>query len=607
MDGQSSWPTLTTCLEIPIAEELVQISARMDINSMDLAKALAEAAANQAGGMGTGGLVAGDDASHPAYIAMDGSSGVYGASVNGLYGNWAADESQSQQQQQQQQQLLLQQQQQQQAHHQQQQQFVLGPGTMGMAATGSGSNSLDLAALAVRAAGSAPVSFRGISTESALITLNCVLPNGSARLIGLPLFTSFTQFLNMLMEEFGQPLTFEYVDEEGERIAVKNDSDLEEMMTMYFYLQSNPATAAPVTLHVQLNSTSRRNKNNLLSLKVDVSDMAAAQPSGHLQAGNENMPASHSMVPPVDADTVERFSRVRVIHEELQPLATLGHGASGTVQKVLHEPTGSILALKIIPLDPNLQVQQASAKQIITELDVLHKCESPDIITFYGAYFRDHCICMCMEYMDGGSLESMYKAIGTIPEPVLGRVIVSVVNGLVYLHNQFKILHRDVKPSNILLNTRGEIKLCDFGVSGKLENSMAQTFVGTNAYMAPERIRGAPYTVRSDVWSLGISIVEMATGRFPYPQDTSNTARQLNTFELLYSIVEEPVPRLSDDAFSPELIDFVRCCLVKQQDQRPTPLLLQGHPFYLSTASQYLNIAQWVVSALEYMRMPKRT
>ncbi|KAK3752325.1 hypothetical protein QZH41_010345 [Actinostola sp. cb2023] len=121
----------------------------------------------------------------------------------------------------------------------------------------------------------------------------------------------------------------------------------------------------------------------------------------------------------------------------------------------------------------------------------------------------------------------------------------TVVKGLAYLWEQ-KIMHRDVKPSNILVNTRGQVKLCDFGVSRQLVNSIATTYVGTNAYMAPERVLGDEYSIHSEVWSLGISLFEMAIGRFPYLKDKPDKMDNLLV-----------PPRLPGRLFSPAFVDFV--------------------------------------------------
>uniref|UniRef100_A0A674NYJ4 mitogen-activated protein kinase kinase n=1 Tax=Takifugu rubripes TaxID=31033 RepID=A0A674NYJ4_TAKRU len=184
----------------------------------------------------------------------------------------------------------------------------------------------------------------------------------------------------------------------------------------------------------------------------------------------------------------------------------LGHGNGGAVYKAYHVLTRRVLAVKVIPLDITVELQ----KQIMSELEILYKCDSPYIITFFSAFFVENRISICTEFMDGGSLD-VYKR---IPEHVLGRIAVAVVKGLTYLWS-LKILHRDVKPSNMLVNTRGQVKLCDFGVSTQLVNSIAKTYVGTNAYMAPERISGEQYGIHADVWSVGISFMEVGCSLDP--------------------------------------------------------------------------------------------
>ena len=190
--------------------------------------------------------------------------------------------------------------------------------------------------------------------------------------------------------------------------------------------------------------------------------------------------------------------------------------------------TGLVMAMKEI----RLELDEAKFAAIIMELDVLHRCVSPFIVDFYGAFFQEGAVYICMEFMDGGSIDKLYG--DGIPESVLRKITLATTMGLKSLKDDHNIIHRDVKPTNILANTQGQVKICDFGVSGNLVASIAKTNIGCQSYMAPERIAGGgvvqaganpgggTYSVQSDVWSLGLSVVECAMGRYPYPPETYN-------------------------------------------------------------------------------------
>ncbi|WFD43107.1 mitogen-activated protein kinase kinase [Malassezia psittaci] len=303
--------------------------------------------------------------------------------------------------------------------------------------------------------------------------------------------------------------------------------------------------------------------------------------------------------------------------QELELKEQLGFGNYGTVNKVRHTRTKVEMAMKEI----RLELDQAKLNAIIMELDILHRAISPYIVEFYGAFFVESCVYYCMEFMDRGSLEKLcggrYCA---VPEGVLGQIALSTVKGLSFLKDELQIIHRDVKPTNILVNSRGEVKLCDFGVSGQLEKSLAKTNIGCQSYMAPERIKSDPrnkemtYTTASDVWSLGLSLVEVAKGSYPYPPETFT-----NVFAQLQAIVDGEPPELPYPTSEPIIVtsaqgvptelelgtctygdearDFIAQCLRKIPEQRPTYTELLDHPFLQQDLEHKVNMQEWVNEA----------
>ncbi|KAK2192385.1 hypothetical protein NP493_30g01027 [Ridgeia piscesae] len=287
--------------------------------------------------------------------------------------------------------------------------------------------------------------------------------------------------------------------------------------------------------------------------------------------------------------------------EDLQDLGEIGRGAYGTVNKMYHKDSDTTMAVKRI----RSTVDEKEQKQLLKELDVVMLSnECIYIVKFYGALFREGDCWICMELMSI-SLDKMYKFVferkhETIPDEILGKITVTTLQALSYLKDKLKIIHRDVKPSNILLDRSGNIKLCDFGISGQLVDSIAKTRdAGCRPYMAPERIdprassRG--YDVRSDVWSLGITMIEVATGRFPYPKWT-------NVFEQLTQVVKGDAPSLGNDAqFSPEFVSFVNTCLIKEYEKRPKYNKLLDHPFVEKYRHAHVDVASYIVRILDEM------
>lgn len=203
------------------------------------------------------------------------------------------------------------------------------------------------------------------------------------------------------------------------------------------------------------------------------------------------------------------------------------------------------------------------------------------------------------------SLDSISKHFGPVRVDVLGKIAEAVLGGLKYLYLAHRIMHRDIKPSNVLVNSKGQIKLCDFGVSSELDNSVADTFVGTGTYMAPERIQGSPYTVKSDVWSVGLTLMELAIGKFPFiienEDGDEDAAGPQGILDLLQQIVLEPAPKLpKSDAFPQILEEVIAKCMMKNPAERPTPQeLYDNDPFLQAAKRTPVDLEAWAVSMME--------
>lgn len=321
------------------------------------------------------------------------------------------------------------------------------------------------------------------------------------------------------------------------------------------------------------------------------------RPNLKLQVSDEPSP----IAPPRNLDkrtTITIGEEVfEVEADDLERIGDLGRGAYGIVEKMRHRQSGTIMAVKRIAATVNTQEQ----KRLIMDLDISMRCsDCPYTVQFYGALFREGDVWICMEVMDT-SLDKFYAQVykhgRRIPEDILGKIALAVVSALHYLHSQLKVIHRDVKPSNILINRMGEVKICDFGISGYLVDSVAKTIdAGCKPYMAPERIdpNGNPanYDIRSDVWSLGISLIELATGSFPYKSWG-------NPFEQLKQVVTDEPPRLPAGEFSPDFEDFIAKCLQKNFVDRLNYDQLLQHPFCLAHRDKDTDVAAFVSEILD--------
>ena len=192
----------------------------------------------------------------------------------------------------------------------------------------------------------------------------------------------------------------------------------------------------------------------------------------------------------------------------------------------------------------------------------------------------DGTLSICLEYMDAGSLQDVLDVGGCKNESVLRGLAVQLCAGLDFLHGM-RVIHRDIKPSNCLVNSRGIVKLADFGIARKMEDgqSVAESFIGTFEYMAPERVAGGKYTFKSDVWSLGLTIHAVAIGHYPYYHDEEGGVVKGNYWGLLSCIQEQATKLPPSPPFGLDFVDFIKSSCEKSPRTRLSATDLLRHVF----------------------------
>ncbi|KAJ8462505.1 hypothetical protein ONZ45_g17910 [Pleurotus djamor] len=267
--------------------------------------------------------------------------------------------------------------------------------------------------------------------------------------------------------------------------------------------------------------------------------------------------------------------RPLIIREEGKPPThfqlgnCIGRGQFGSVYRALNLNTGQMVAVKRIRLEG---LKESEVTQLMREVDLVKSLSHPSIVKYEGMARDEDTLSIVLEYAESGSLVQTLKAFGKLNENLVAGYVVKILEGLHYLH-QSGVVHCDLKAANILTTKTGNVKLADFGVSlnmRAMEREMTDV-AGTPNWMAPEVIELKGASPKSDIWSLGCTVVELLTGRPPY-------AEIANSMSVMFRIVEDAMPPLPEGCSS-ICEDFLKLCFNKDPEQRPGAEMLCEHPW----------------------------
>lgn len=287
--------------------------------------------------------------------------------------------------------------------------------------------------------------------------------------------------------------------------------------------------------------------------------------------------------------------------DDFERLAKLGSGPFGAVCKVRHKLSNLVFAVK------ELCGVDEKVATLTREVSILTKSKDscPFIVRYFGFHQQQVSVGLIMELMRC-SVSDMYKTVQRkqlrFPEELLGTIAASILAGLDFLLYEKKIVHRDIKPTNILLGFDGTVKLCDFGVSkdvlreSMLHESRIDRITRTSCYTAPERFSNpmSCFDARSDVWSVGITMVELACLESPYGDVD-------NFMALMALVLHGPVPTIPDNLDYPLVRSFAALCLKMEIKDRPyyrppseSAISLSGHPLIATYQESRINIVEWL-------------
>jgi len=281
----------------------------------------------------------------------------------------------------------------------------------------------------------------------------------------------------------------------------------------------------------------------------------------------------------------------------------LGSGNSGTCRLARDNLTGTLMAVKIIKMDQTIEKDENSTvvmssgdsskekieQSVVNEIDILKNLVHPNLVRLHGATKEVENgidkIYIFTEWCAGGSVQDLLKSYGAFQENVIITYVTQIIRGLSHLHSN-KIIHRDIKGANLLVDSTGQrLRITDFGAVARLKydetlkNEFGKEIIGTLAFIAPEILRNEQFGRASDIWSMGITILQMATGTIPY--DAENENYKQNIWSLFYKIATSRTAPEIPTFLSQALQDFIKRLLQLDPKDRPLSTDLHKHPVFI--------------------------
>ncbi|WOK99628.1 mitogen-activated protein kinase kinase kinase YODA [Canna indica] len=321
----------------------------------------------------------------------------------------------------------------------------------------------------------------------------------------------------------------------------------------------------------------------------------------HENFGNVNV---HPLpLPPHEAPSIQMAfaprtaseTEVSLVRNQWQKRDLIGSGTFGNVYEASNRYNGALCAMKEVNIIPDDSRSAECLKQLEQEINFLSQFKHPNIVQYYGSEMIENRLYIYLEYVHPGSINKyIRKYCGSMTESVVRNFTRHILKGLIYLHSR-KVMHRDIKGANLLVNEKGVVKLADFGMAKHLSGATSSNSVkGSAFWMAPEMLQSSiskeGYDLAVDIWSLGCTVIEMFTGKHPW----SDLQEQQAMFKVLsYS---PPLPEnLSDEGKN-----FLQCCFRRNPAERPTASMLLEHPFIQNCRHYNLHGSNQVFTGIKH-------